>query len=176
MSQQFTEGNLTFGFPDDWHVCRPSATSFYRRHFQDFCEGCKEMDFLAFQPSGNTLWFIEVKDYRNNQRTKEKGLAEEVAEKTRDVLAMLPIAGIRDNAATEPGHMQAGDFWRISREATSFRIILHCELPASPSKLFPGIKDSANLQSKISQKLRMVDRRALFTNQSFQHGLPWFVT
>lgn len=176
MSQQFAEGQLTFKFPDDWPVCRPGGTSFYRRHFQSFCGGSREIDFLAYQPEAKTLWCIEVKDYRANPRTKQKDLADEVAEKIRDVMAMLPLGGIRDNAVSEPGQMQVREFWRCMRKMIVIRVILHCEIQASPSKLFPEVKDVANLQTKISQKLRCVDPHALFTSCRRAHSLPWIVT
>jgi len=103
-------------------------------------------------------------------------LAEEVAQKTRDVLAMLQLAGVRDDSASLPGRIQAGDFWQRTRRLTNIRVILHCELPSSPSRLFPGVKDSANLQTKLRQKLRVADPHALFTNRSLNHPLPWTVT
>ena len=117
MSQRFIEGTLTFGFPDDWYICRPEETSFHSRHFQNFAGGCKEMDFLAFDPASRILWFIEVKDYAANARTKEGELADEVAIKTRDVLAMLPVGGIRDHGISQPGKLQIRDFWQSAREA-----------------------------------------------------------
>ena len=175
MSQDFPEGKLTFRFPDDWHICRPESTSYYSRHFQNFCGGCREMDFVAFDPNNLTLWFIEVKDYDANSRTKQQNLADEVSIKTRDVLALLPVGGIRDNAISQPGHLQVRDFWQSARQATSMRVVLHCELPASTSKLFPGVKDSANLQTKLSQALRCVDPHPLFTHRGMGHALPWVV-
>jgi hypothetical protein len=175
MSQRYTEGNLTFEFPDDWPVCRPASTSFYTRHFQHFCNGSKEMDFLVFDPHQRIIWFIEVKNYRVDRRTKHEELADEVAQKTRDVLAMLPVAGVRDNGISQPGNLQVHDFWKQAREAVDMRVILHCELPASSSRLFPGVKDAANLQTKLSQKLRCIDTHALFTDRSMAHALPWTV-
>lgn len=158
MSQRFVEGGLTFEFPGDWPVCRAGETSFYTRHFQSFCGGCKEMDFLTYDPQRLILWLIEVKDYRVPQRTKQEDLADEIAEKTRDMLAMLPVvAGVRDCGISQPGSMQVGDFWNHVRGARNIRVVLHCELPAAPSKLFPGVKDAANLQTKLSQKLRCVE-------------------
>src|SRR4051812_42108912 len=106
MSQVFPEGHLTFSFPDEWHICRPEKTSFYSRHFQNFCNGCKEMDFVAFDPAELILWFIEVKDYGVNPRIKQGELADEVALKTRDVLAMLPVGMVRDNGMSRPGNLQ----------------------------------------------------------------------
>jgi hypothetical protein len=175
MSQDFSEGTLTFKFPDNWHICRPEDTSFYQRHFQQFCNGSKEMDFLAFDPNDQVFWLIEVKDYRVHQRIKEVELADEVATKTRDVLAMLPVGRLRDGGISQPGKLQIRDFWQYACEATNFRVVLHCELPISPSKLFPSIKDEANLQTKLSQKLHCIDPHSLFTNRSIGHGLPWTV-
>jgi hypothetical protein len=175
MSQDFPEGLLTFSFPDTWRICRPGVSSFFVRHFSNFCRGCKEMDFLAFDPTQTILWFIEVKDYRTNVRLQELELADEVAQKTRDVLAMLPVAKLRDNGLSVVGRLQVGDFWRTAQSATELRIILHCELPNSPSKLFPGVKDAANLQTKLRQKLRSIDPHSLFTNRQLGHVLPWSV-
>jgi hypothetical protein len=175
MSQVLKEGRLSFSFPDTWLLCRPQETSYYRRHFQKFCDGCKEMDFLAFDPTDNILWLIEVKDYRVNHRIKQGSLADEVACKTRDVLAMLPTGGIRDLAPSTSGSVQVRDFWQHAKDATNIRVVLHCELPSSPSKLFPGIKDAANLQTKLSQKLHCVDPRVIFTNLSQPHRLSWDV-
>ncbi len=133
------------------------------------------MDFLAFDPVELTLWLIEVKDYQAHARLKELELADEVAQKTRDVLSMLPVAKLRDNGISIPGKLQVGDFWQTAHAAKELRIILHCELPPSPSKLFPSVKDAANLQTKLNQKLRSVDPHSLFTNRQLAHALPWTV-
>lgn len=176
MSQLLTEGSLSFRFPSTWILCRPQDTSYYKRHFQSFCTGCKEMDFLAFDPDAKVLWLIEVKDYRVYQRTKQKDLAEEVACKTRDVLAMLPAGGMRDNATLPAGRIQIRDFWQSIKEMTNIRVVLHCELPSSPSRLFPGIKDEANLQTKLTQKLRCIDPHAIYTNLSSHRLFAWSVS
>jgi hypothetical protein len=175
MSKNFREGALTFSFPNHWEICRPEFSSFYDRHFSNFCDGCKEVDFLAFDPQHDTIWFIEVKDYRVHQRLKETHLADEVARKTRDVIAMLPVARIRDNGISSAQQLEAGDFWRRAMNAASLRVVLHCELPENTSKLFPGVKDAANLQTKLAQKLRVIDPHALFTNRALGHSLPWAV-
>lgn len=176
MSQDFTEDRLLFSFPDDWILCRPQDTSYYTRHFQTFCDGCKEMDFLAFDPGANVLWLIEVKDYRVHPRTKQKDLADEVACKTRDVLALLLAGGIRDNAGSFSGKVQICKFWEQAKNVRGIRVVLHCELPSSPpSKLFPGIKDAANLQTKLAQKMRCIDPHAMFTSLSHSCALAWTV-
>jgi hypothetical protein len=180
MSQTFTEGHLTFEFPDAWQICRPGETSYYVRHFQHFCTfpgsdgGCKEMDFLAYDPISLVLWLVEVKDYRAQQRTKPIDLADEIALKVRDSLALLRVAPVRDAAMLANGRLQARDFARASIPAASLRVVLHCEIPAHPSRLFPGIRDSANLQQKLSTKLRQVDPHAVFVDRN-SNKVPWVV-
>lgn len=176
MSQDYKEGSLTFSFPDEWLVCRPEESSYYAGQFQKFCDGCKEMDFLAYDPHTHTLWLIEVKDYRVNERIKQQHLADEVAHKTRDVLAMLPAAKVRDHTLSEKGKLQIGDFSRRTRNLSELRVVLHCELPAKPSKLYPVIKDAANLSTQLRQKLRSVDPHAFFTNRQQGQALDWNVT
>ena len=180
MSQAFIEGQLTFDFPDGWRICRLGETSYYSRHFQGFCSsagsggGCKEVDFLAYDPKERVLWLVEVQDYRVQQRTKPIDVADEIAVKARDSLALLRLAPIRDTTASESGRCQAGDFARSSKSATNVRVVLHCELPTHPSRLFPGIRNSANLQQKLRTKLRCVDPRAVVVDKG-SSNVPWSV-
>ena len=180
MPQTFIEGNLTFDFPDIWQIYRLGETSFYQRHFQHFCivpggdGGCKEVDFLGYDPVALALWFVEVKDYRVQQRTKPIDLADEIALKVRDSLALLRVAPVRDAAQPVNGRLSARDFARASTPAASLRVVLHCELPAHQSRLFPGVKDSANLQQKLSTKLRQVDPHAIFVDRN-SNKVPWAV-
>ena len=51
------------------------------------------MDILAQDPAA-TLWLLEIKDYRRSPRTKAIGLADEVALKVRDSLALLVAAAM----------------------------------------------------------------------------------
>lgn len=133
------------------------------------------MDFLAFDPVSKTLWLIEVKDYRIFPRTKQGELADEVAHKTRDVLALLLSGAIRDEGLSSPKKVQVKEFWSSAYRATNLRVILHCELPRQTSKLFPGVKDSANLQSKLSQKLHCIDPHAQVTSKGSTRHIPWTV-
>jgi hypothetical protein len=173
MSQVFIEDALRFEFPDEWLICRPESSSFYARHFQWFAGGCKEMDFLAYDRERRTLWMIEVKDYSYFRRTKDLSLEEEVAKKVRDVLAMLP-ASIRDNS--DPAdRMSVRAFWREARQVRSVRVVLHCELPPRPSKLFPGVKDAANLQTRLRAALRVIDPHARVMSRETAGSSAWSV-
>jgi hypothetical protein len=96
MSQSFVEGKIRFDFADEWKVCRPEKSSFYTRHFQNFCGGCKEIDFLLLEPGPQTLWLLEVKDYTSSSRKKSLDLLDEIALKARDVLALLMAGAAND--------------------------------------------------------------------------------
>ena len=175
MSQVFTEEKLRFEFPDDWLIVRPDMCSFYVDHFQSLAGGCKEMDFLCFERVSRTLWLIEVKDYGWFGRTKTLDLVLEVAEKVRDSLALLPASVIDVNSTAVEGRCM-GQFWRQVRTFTSIRIVLHCEIPASPSKLHPGVKDYANLQNKLRQTVRAVDPHAKVSSIGHRNAVVWAVS
>lgn len=55
--------------PDGWMVWKYDDSKFHRKQFQNFAAGSKAMDVVALATDG-TLWLIEVKDYRRNNRSK----------------------------------------------------------------------------------------------------------
>lgn len=153
MSQSFTEGRIRFDFPDDWKVCRPEKSAFYTRQFQNFCGGCKEIDFLMLEPEPQTLWLLEVKDYTTNSRKKSLDLLDEIAIKARDVLALL-LAGAANDPQPNDG---VGAFMMEGGLPRKIRVVLHLEQPGKPSKLFPGAKIPVDLTQKLRQKVRCID-------------------
>ena len=174
MAQRFREGQISFDFPNGWLIARPGESPYYSRHFQRFGsggQGVKEADFVAWDPAEKTVWLMEVKDYRLHPRTKIHDLADEVVEKARDTLALLRAAQSQDR--NQPDAIR--DVAAESAPATSIRIVIHCALPARPSKLFPGIKDAANLQTKLRERVYAVDPRALVTGGPKAARVPWSV-
>lgn len=176
MTKPFDEGGLRFTFPPRWRVLRPARSSFYRRHFQGLAGGCKETDFVAYDPDLRVLWLIEVKDYSVHGRTKSLDIVDEMAAKCRDVLALVAAAAALDRAASTPDREQAGDFWRGTGQCRQLRVALHCELPPHQSKLFPGVRDQANLQQRLRQSLKPIDRKAILTDLAMAGGVGWSVT
>lgn len=162
------EGRIRFDFPESWRVCRPEKTSYHKRHFQNFAGGCKETDFVLFDPASSTLWLLEVKDYRTNPRTKPMDLCAEVALKSRDVLALLLAGAVSDDQANQG----IGAFIRGTGLPVSIRVALHLELPRQRSKLFPGVKDAADQQMRLRQAIRCVDPHALVCSTRFG-SVPW---
>ncbi len=172
MAQRFREGQIAFDFPNGWLIARPGASAYYSKHFQNFAPhdaGNKETDFLAWDPDEKQLWLMEVKDYRVHARQKGQHLADEVVLKARDSLALLRAAQAQDR--NQPDLIR--DFASKSAKATSIRIVLHCALPKRPSKLFPVIKDAANLQAKLRERVRAVDPHALVTGTGPGGIVPW---
>jgi len=162
MPQTFQEGRVEFEFPDTWVVLRPEKATYYKRHFQSFAGGCKEMDFLLFDPGSKVLWLFEVKDYTTSPRIKTQSVFDEVAKKARDSLALLYAGSARDNAM--PPHV--GNFARQTWVPAKIRIVLHLEQPTKPSKLFSGVKIAADASHALRTKVKAVDPHALVTSCS----------
>jgi hypothetical protein len=167
MSQSFTEGRIRFDFPDDWTVCRPEKSAFYTRHFQNFCGGCKEIDFLMLEPEPRTLWLLEVKDYTSSSRKKSLDLLDEIALKARDVLALL-LAGAANDPRPNRG---VGAFMIEGGLPKKIRVVLHLEQPSNPSKLFPGAKIPVDFTQKLRQKVRCIDPHPVVVSTGSPHAL-----
>jgi|SRR5579872_875811 len=171
MAQELTELGLTFAFPDDWVILRPQDTAFYRNQFQQMCGGCKETDFAAYDPNLRTLWLVEVKDFRVAGRQKPGALHDEVALKVRDTLAFIMAGGLSTLSQDDSKR-----FWISVKRAKRVRVVLHCELPAHRSKLFPGISSLVNVAEKLRRSVRAIDSKAVVTDDNSVPGLPWIVT
>ena len=66
----YVEGVHRFWIDEGYVVCRIECSDYYARQAQNFCGGCKEMDFLLYHPERRDLWLVEVKDYRFDARPK----------------------------------------------------------------------------------------------------------
>lgn len=144
-----TEGALTFTFPARAQVYKYDEMSFYRNQFIKMADGIKAMDFVYLD--GNTLWLIEVKDYRVHRRTKSIELVDEIAAKLRNTLAGLWATKCNANDDTEK------QFAALAVAAQNLRVVLHLEQPRAGSKLTPGKSRNASVAQKMKQKLKSVD-------------------
>jgi hypothetical protein len=169
MPRDYQEGRLRFSFPEGWGVFRPETSAYYTRRFQNFCGGCKETDFVAWDVSFRTLWLLEVKDYTTSARTKPQDLFDELAQKARDTLALLAGAGANAN----PDRIGTKEFSTSCLPAASIRVVLHLELPAKSSKLHPAIKFSADATQSLRMKLRCIDPHALVVSTKCPPRVPW---
>ena len=162
------EGQLTFTFPDNWLASKFDEWSFYRNQFHKVCGGTKAVDIVAVEP-GESLWSIEVKDYRQDRRTKTIDLADEIALKVRDSLAGVAAASVNANDASEK--RLAGKAMRC----TQLRVVLHLEQPAKHSKLFPRAIDPANIKQKLKQLIRAIDPHPSVLETARMNAVGWSV-
>ncbi len=184
------EGALTFQFPDSWQAVKLDDWSFYRNQFIRLnsglrqpcgecgaelrCQHCgtvktqgvKAVDILA-RDAVATLWLIEVKDYRRSPRTKAIGLADEVALKVRDSLALLVAAAM---SAKDP---QERSFARDALKRDRLCIGLHLEQPKQHSKLFPRAIDPADVLQKLRQLVRSIDPHPRVFGMGTNIIAPW---
>jgi len=158
------EGNLSFSFTgvefaekyDDWQ--------YYRTVFQRYCGPAKAVDFIVAK--GDTLWLIEVKDYRTNRRKKKIDIADEVCAKVKDTLAGLASASFV--AVDDRERKTACE----ALAKTKLVVAFHLEQPANPSRLFPTSFNLANVKLKLKQKLKFADAHPkLIDRNSFPAGL-----
>ncbi|MBK8804082.1 MAG: hypothetical protein IPN71_18905 [Fibrobacteres bacterium] len=163
------EGRLDFQFPSGFQVEKYDGLNFYKKQVQNsFGATHKGVDFLAFDPSADRLWILEVKDFRIGQRDKDEDLSEAIPLKVRDTLLGLTLAGHHHDAETA----------RIQNflSAKEIRVVFHCEQPAHPSKLFPGASLPANFKTQLSQRLRLVDPHPTVVSIQDPKSVPWTVT
>ncbi len=169
MPVSLNEGRLIFQFPDDAIVSQYDDWAFYRNQFNSCFGGTKAIDLLYVD--AEATWFIEVKDYRTNRRTKAIDLGSEVATKVRDTLAGLVAAKSNANEHQER---------RWARQALAKRrinVVLHLEQPIKHSKLFPRVVDPANLKIKLGQTLSAVDAHPKIVDQhNLSANMSWTVT
>ena len=160
--------NLTFTFPNGWSQGKPDDWAFYRNQFVRMRNGIKSVDVLTVDVGG-VAWMIEVKDYRLNARTKPSCLADEVASKVFDTLAMLLPARTHANDADEAALACKACY------ATGLRIVLHLEQPAKHSRLRPRAIDPSALQMKLRKLLKPIDPHPLVVERNRMCGLAWGV-
>ena len=183
---------ISFTFPAGWRASKVDAWTFYRKKFERYFDGvrlaCKKcnaevrcrkcntaktigvkaVDLLAIAP-GSVVWLIEVKDYRRNQRTKAIDLADEVAVKVRDSLAMFVAASKNANDPNEKQDASAVG------GSSAIRVVLHVEQVQKPSKLFPRAINPANVKHRLRRLINFVDPHPLVVETTAMGGVDWSV-
>lgn len=185
-------GALTFTFPVGWRATKADDWRFYRGQFEKYfngvrlsCSNCaaevrcrecntakaigvKAVDIVAIAP-GPVAWLIEVKDYRQHQRTKAMELADEAAVKVRDSLAMFSAASKNANDAGEKADASA------IGSSSVIRVVLHVEQVQKPSRLFPRGIDPAKVEQRLRQLIKFVDPHPRVVESTSMRGVPWTV-
>lgn len=158
---------LTFTFPPSWKACKYDEWAFYRNQFFKMWSGIKAVDLIAIE--GQDIWFIEVKDYRRQRRTKTIDLAEEVATKVFCTLAAILPA---KSNASDPLEKH---FAEEVTDGRSLRVVLHLEQPLKTSKLFPRAIDPSKVQLKLRGIIKPIDPHPKVVESTQMQGLAWTV-
>jgi hypothetical protein len=159
---------FTFIFPTGWFAEKYDTWSFYRNQLIKIRNGIKAIDLLALDPD-TTAWFVEVKDYRVNPRTKPSDLGDEVAQKVLDTLAALLPA--RLNATVTQERQMASAVLGASK----LRVVLHLEQPTKHSRLRPRAINPADVKQQLKRLLKPIDAHPVVTETSRMGSVAWRV-
>lgn len=159
---------LAFSFPKAWVTSKYDEWSFYRNQFSKIRDGLKAVDLIARDPD-DTVWLIEVKDYRRHRRTKTIDLGSEIQHKVLDTLAALLPAKANANSSDESAF--AGQAVRAKR----IRVVLHLEQPRKHSFLFPRAINPAGVEQKLKVLLKPIDAHPLVVEKAEMRSLAWSV-
>lgn len=162
------EGSLRFSFSANAMIRKYDETAFYRNQFIKITDSVKAVDFVCVEDE--TLWLIEVKDYRNRERDKAIALIDEIAQKIRDTLAGLVAAKFNANNAEEKQLAQR------ALNARVMHIVLHIEEDEAP-RLTPQKSLKAGLKQKMKQRLKSIDAHPHVIDQHTLHAhMNWTVS
>ncbi|RKZ90283.1 MAG: hypothetical protein DRR19_10575 [Candidatus Parabeggiatoa sp. nov. 1] len=149
------EGNLTFQFPSDWHVCKYDSENHFYYNQVRRCEGTKAVDIIA--SSGNELFMIEAKDFRgdriNNKARILKGeLVVEVTQKVKDSIVGLYGAFHSFNEELQP-------FYRpfFAEKRQPIKIVLLLEEDRIPEKAKHFKYRRSQLRKTINSHLKFLN-------------------
>lgn len=167
---EIKEGSLTFSFPDQCEAAKYDEWEFYKQRFQSIASGTKAIDIVCIVPK--TAWLIEVKDYREHERTKASNLADEIAQKVRDTLSGLAAASANAKSSDEK------ELAKRALRRRHWRVVLHLEQKApTTSALWPhGAINPADVLNKLRGRLRSIDTEPTILNlQTSDVRVPWTV-
>ncbi len=169
------EGVHRFTFEPGYLVCRCECSPFYSHHAQNFCNSCKEMDFILYHPEKKELWLVEVKDYRFNARPKVRDLVEKLCRKVRDSLFLLRTAALCAPGETPAEGISLRDIARLSLEAQTIRVAFTIEL--GRTGLFPPKSLLATIRDLLYRQICFIDPQMLCLPISESGGVaPWRIS
>ena len=164
-----------FNFEAGYYVCRFECSPFYSHHAQNFCNSCKEMDFVLYHPGKKELWLVEVKDYRFNARPKVRDLVEKLCRKVRDCLFLLRTAALCAPEEEPAEGTSLRDIARMSLQAKRIRIAFTIEL--ARTGLFPPKSLLATIKDLLYRQIRFIDPDMLCLPITESGGVaPWTIT
>lgn len=169
------EGVHRFNFEAGYLVCRCECSPFYSRHAQNFCNSCKEMDFILYHPGKKELWLIEVKDYRFNARPKVRELVEKLCRKVRDSLFLLRTAALAAPEEEPPEGVSLREIARQSLQAKHIRVAFTIEL--GNTGLFPPKALLSTIRDLLYRQICFIDPQMMCLPITESGGVgPWTIT
>lgn len=169
------EGVHRFNFEAGYYVCRCECSPFYSHHAQNFCNSCKEVDFILYHPGKKELWLIEVKDYRFNARPKVRELVEKLCRKVRDGLFLLRTAALCAPAEEPAEGISLREMARMSLQAKHIRIAFVIEL--GKTGLYPPKSLLSTIKDLLYRQICFIDPEMLCLPITESGGAgPWTVT
>ena len=169
------EGVHRFHFEAGYYVCRFECSPFYSHHAQNFCNSCKEMDFVLYHPGKKVLWLIEVKDYRFNARPKVRDLVEKLCRKVRDCLFLLRTAALCAPEEEPAEGISLREMARMSMQAKHIRVAFTIEL--GNTGLFPPKALLSTIRDLLYRQVCFIDPQMICLPITESGGVgPWTVS
>ena len=155
------EKSLVFSFSDMHDAIKYDKWSFYCKRFQGL-QNTKAIDILCI--TNDTVWLIEVKDFRSKNRELNCCIVDNLVRKVRDTLAGLAAASANGTSEEQ----------NIARKALSkhqWRVVFHIE------QIDNLEINSSSLQIQLRKRLEAIDDKFLITNTELASKMtPWIVT
>lgn len=172
----YIEGVHRFVIDEGYLVCRVECSEYYFRSAQNFCGGCKEMDFLLYHPKNRDLWLIEVKDYRFDARPKVRELVDALCKKVRDTLFLLKSAALCAPQEYPLEGVSLRDFARQAQRAKSLHLGFLLEMGATGAVMTDGGM-LANIKNLLLRSMKFLDAELLCSPITHTKKVgPWVVS
>lgn len=169
------EGVHRFHFEAGYELCRFECSPYYSRQAQNFCNSCKEMDFVLYHPGKRDLWLIEVKDYRFDARPRVRELVDALCRKVRDTLFLLRAGAFSAPLEYPDEGISLREMARLSLEAKHVHLAFLLELDTKG--IFAGSGMLSNIKDMLLRQLSFIDPAMVCTPITRSQGQgPWFVT
>lgn len=171
----YVEGVHRFWIDEGYVVCRIECSDYYARQAQNFCGGCKEMDFLLYHPERRDLWLVEVKDYRFDARPKVGELVCALSRKVRDTMFLLRAASVAAPHEEPAEGISLRDFSILASEAETLHLAFLLEMGMGGVWTDGGLL--ANVKNLLVGSMRFLDAELICAPITYPHRIgPWRVT
>lgn len=171
----YVEGVHRFRIDEGYVVCRIECSDYYARQAQNFCGGCKEMDFLLYHPERRDLWLVEVKDYRFDARPKVGELVCALSRKVRDTLFLLRAASVAAPEETPAEGISLREFAVRASEAETLHLAFLLEM--GMGGVWPDGGVLANVKNMLVASMRFLDADLICAPITYPFRIgPWRVS